>query len=378
MKHISKRLSTLAVVALLFIAPFAFADIKIGVAAPYSNAQADFGEQLWRGASQAMRDINAKGGINGEKLVPVKGDSPCDAEEAVKVANQLVKKDKVVAVVGHFCSSSTIAASEIYAKADVLMVTPSSTNPKVTDRRLPGIFRVCGRDDQQGTVAGNYIVDTLKAKRVVFLHNTGTYGQGLADATRATLKSRGVEAVLYEGLVFDDEVEEDFSALVTKIRALNAEVVYFGGSHSEAGPLVRQLREQGSDAWFISGDGLASEKFVKSAGDAKFLTKVLMTFGPDPRNAKSNPAGVKLVKRFRAQGYEPEGYTLYAYTAVQVIAAALENGGVKAGGAKQGNWLQGNSVPSVTGVKAFDAKGDLKFADYVIYQWKTDGTYSQL
>ena len=378
MKHIFKQLAVGVAAVLLCAAPTVFADIKIGIAAPFSTPQADFGEQVWRGAGEAIRDINAQGGINGEKLVPVKGDSPCDAKEAVKVANQLVEKDKVRAVVGHFCSSSTIAASEIYAKANILMVTPSSTNPKVTDRQLSGIFRVCGRDDQQGSVAGNYIVDTLKAKRVAILHNTGTYGKGLADATRATLKSRGLTAVVYEGLMFDDEEEEDFSELMKKIRALNAEVVYFGGSHSEAGPLLRQLREQGSDAWFFSGDGLASEKFVKSAGGARFLTKVLMTFGPDPRNAKGNPAGAELVKRFRAQGYEPEGYTLYAYTAMQVIAAALKNGGVKAGGAKQGQWLQRNSVPSVMGVKTFDAKGDLKVANYVIYQWKTDGTYSQI
>ena len=375
MKQTYKLLSALVTTALLSYAPSAVADIKIGVAGPHSGPYAAFGEQLWRGAVQAIRDINAQGGVNGEKLVVVKGDDACEPKQAVNVANRLVEKDKVSAVVGHFCSSSTIPASEIYDEADVLMVTPASTNPTVTDRRLPSIFRVCGRDDQQGAVAGNYIVDKLKAKKVVVLHDKDTYGQGLADATRATLKDRGVEAALYEGLT---RGEKDFNALVTKIRALNPEVVYFGGLHSEAGPLLRQLREQGSDAWFISGDGIVSEDFVKTAGGAQFLTKVLMTFGADPRNANSNPAGARLVERFREQGYEPEGYTLYAYTAVQVVVAAMQDGGAKAGGAKQGNWLKGNSIPSVMGAKEFDTKGDLKVSDYVMYQWKTDGTYSQL
>lgn len=375
MKHIFKLLSALVATAFLSYVPSAVADIKIGIAGPHSGPYAAFGEQLWRGATQAIRDINAQGGVNGEKLIAVKGDDACEPKQAVNVANRLVEKDRVAAVVGHFCSSSTIPASEIYDEANVLMVTPASTNPTVTDRKLPSIFRVCGRDDQQGTVAGNYIVDKLKAKKVVILHDKDTYGQGLADATRDTLRNRNVRAVLYEGLT---RGEKDFNALVTKIRALNPDVVYFGGLHSEAGPLLRQLREQGSDAWFISGDGIVSEDFVKTAGGAQFLTKVLMTFGADPRNANSNPAGAKLVERFRAQKYEPEGYTLYSYTAVQVVAAAMQSGGLKAGGAKQGSWLKSNSVPSVMGVKEFDAKGDLKVSDYVMYQWKTDGTYSQL
>ncbi len=374
-KTFNKLLLAFAV-GFLFAAQSAVADIKIGVAGPHSGAYAAFGEQLWRGATQAIEDINAQGGINGEKLVAVKGDDACEPKQAVNVANRLIEKDKVAAVVGHFCSSNTIPASAIYNEADVLSITPASTNPQVTDRGLSGVFRVCGRDDQQGEVAGNYIASTLKARKVVIIHDKDTYGQGLADATRDTLKKKQkVKVVLYEGLT---RGEKDFNALVTKIRSLNPDVVYFGGLHSEAGPLLRQLREQGSDAWFISGDGIVSADFVKTAGGPQFLTKTLMTFGADPRDADSNPTGAALVGKFRKKGYEPEGYTLYSYTAVQVVAAAMKAVGVKAGGAKQGAWLQKNAVPSVMGEKAFDSKGDLKVSDYVMYQWKTDGTYSQL
>ena len=372
MKH---KLLSIATVLLLGLGQFAFADIKIGIAGPHTGAYAAFGEQLWRGANQAIADINQAGGINGERLVAVKGDDACEPKQAVNVANRLVEINGVSAVVGHFCSSSSIPASEVYDEADILMITPASTNPQVTDRGLPGVFRVCGRDDQQGTVAANYIIDRLKAKRVVVIHDKDTYGQGLADATRDQLRKRGVREVLYEGLT---RGEKDFNALVTKIRATNPDAVYFGGLHSEAGPLVRQLREQGSNAWFISGDGIVSEDFVKTSGGGRFLSRVLMTFGADPRDPQANPAGAELVKTFRNAGYEPEGYTLYSYTAVQVVAAALKARGSRASGADMGGWIRSSSVPSVMGVKEFDNKGDLTVSDYVMYRWNTDGTYKQL
>lgn len=373
MKNLLKLIS-IAASSLLLIST-ANAEIKIAISGPHTGAYAAFGEQLWRGATQAIADINKAGGINGEQVVAVKGDDACEPKQAVNVANRLIEIDKVDAVVGHFCSSSSIPASEIYAEADIMMITPASTNPGVTDRGLPTVFRVCGRDDQQGIVAADYIVDQLKAKRVVVIHDKDTYGRGLADATRNQLRKRGVRELFYEGLT---RGEKDFNALVTKIRAANPEVVYFGGLHTEAGPLLRQLREQGSDAWFISGDGIVSEDFVKTSGGGRFLTKVLMTFGADPREPKNYPDGAKLVAAFRAAGYEPEGYTLYAYTAVQVVAAALKAKGKNAGGEVQADWIKQSSIPSVMGIKQFDSKGDLTVSDYVMYEWKTDNTYSQL
>lgn len=375
MKKSYRLLSITTAVLCLAYGQLASAEIKIAVAGPHTGAYAASGEQLWRGATQAMEDINRAGGINGERLVAVKGDDACLPERAVNLANRLLTIDQVTAVVGHFCSGTTIPASEIYAKADVLMITPASTNPQVTDRGLSVVFRVSGRDDQQGVVAGDYIIDRLKAKRVVIIHDKDIYGKGLADATSDRLMSRGVNAVLYASLT---RGEKDFAALVTKIRSMKPDVVYFGGLYSEAGHLLRQLRAQGSRAWFISGAGIAADGFVKAAGDGRFLTKTLMTFGADPRDPKNNPAGAKLVASFRAQGYEPQGYTLYAYTAVQVVAAALQAKGAKAGGAELGHWIKRSSISSVMGVKKFDKKGDLTVSDYVIYRWKTDGTYKQL
>jgi hypothetical protein len=201
----------------------------------------------------------------------------------------------------------------VYDEAGVIAITPGSTNPQVTERGLSAMFRMCGRDDQQGIVAGDYIVDVLKGKKVAVLHDKDTYGQGLADATKAQLEKRGVKPVLYEGLT---RGEKDFSAVVTKIRSAGADVVYFGGLHPEAGPLVRQLREQGlKDVKFMSDDGIVTDELVTTAGGARNTSMACyMTFGADPPAAADSKA---VVDEFRKNGTEPEGYTLYAYASVQ-------------------------------------------------------------
>ena len=369
-KTYGKGFLTLAIGVALGLSSLAQAEVVIGVAGPHTGANASFGEQYWRGASQAAEDLNAAGGINGEKIRLVKADDACEPKQAVSVANRLVDQDKAIGVVGHFCSSSSIPASEVYDEAGILMVTPGSTNPQVTERGMPGVFRMCGRDDQQGVVAGDYIVDTLKASKVAILHDKDTYGQGLADATRAQLAKRGVKEVLYEGLT---RGEKDFNALVTKLRATGAEVVYFGGLHPEAGPLVRQMREQGLTAKFLSGDGIVTDELVTTAGGPQYTSGVLMTFGADPRRIADGQA---VIEKFRAGGFEPEGYTLYAYATLQVIAAAF-NGAGENDPAKAGAWLHANPVQTVMGKKEFDAKGDLKVSDYVIYAWDDQGKYQQ-
>ena len=366
-----KGFLALAVATALGVSAFAQADIKIGVAGPMTGANAAFGEQYMKGAQAAADAVNAAGGVNGEKIVLVKGDDACEPKQAVTVAKDLTNQ-KVAGVVGHFCSSSTIPASEIYDEAGIIAITPGSTNPAVTERGLSAMFRMCGRDDQQGIVAGDYIVDVLKGKKVVVLHDKDTYGQGLADATKAQLVKRGVTPVLYEGLT---RGEKDFSTIVTKIRGAGADVVYFGGLHPEAGPLVRQLREQGlKDVKFMSDDGIVTDELVTTAGGPQFVDGVLMTFGADPRLL---PDSKTVVDEFRKKGTEPEGYTLYAYASVQTLAAAF-NGAKKNDGEAAAKWLKANSVQTVMGKKEWDAKGDLKISDYVVYQWDKDGKYHQL
>ena len=366
-----KGFLALAVATALGVSAFAQADIKIGVAGPMTGANAAFGEQYMKGAQAAADAVNAAGGVNGEKIVLVKGDDACEPKQAVTVAKDLTNQ-KVAGVVGHFCSSSTIPASEIYDEAGIIAITPGSTNPQVTERGLSAMFRMCGRDDQQGIVAGDYIVDVLKGKKVVVLHDKDTYGQGLADATKAQLVKRGVTPVLYEGLT---RGEKDFSTIVTKIRGAGADVVYFGGLHPEAGPLVRQLREQGlKDVKFMSDDGIVTDELVTTAGGPQFVNGVLMTFGADPRLL---PDSKTVVDEFRKHGTEPEGYTLYAYASVQTLAAAF-NGAKSNKGEDAAKWLKAHPVKTVMGEKTWDSKGDLKVSDYVVYQWDKDGKYHQL
>lgn len=370
MKHL-KKLALLAT-SLVLGSNIAFAEsIKIGIAGPHSGAYAAFGEQLWRGASQAAEDLNARGGINGKTIELVKADDACEPKQAVSVANRIVDYEEVNAVIGHFCSSSTIPASDVYADAGIVMITPASTNPTVTDRGLDTIFRTCGRDDQQGVVAAEFIHYKLKAKKVAVIHDKDTYGKGLADAMKTRLESLGGKTALYEGLT---RGEKDFNALITKLKQVDADALYFGGLHTEAGPLVRQLREQGLKIPFISGDGIVSEDFVTAAGGNKMVEGVYMTFGSDPRKVESGKA---LVEKFREDGFEPEGYTLYSYATMEIIAKAIENSNTT-DGEKMAQWLKGHTVDTVIGPHAWDAKGDLKQSNYVIYQWDDKGSYAEI
>ena len=207
-------------------------EIKIGLGAPMTGGSAAFGKQLQTGAQAAIDAINAKGGVNGKQLKLVTADDACDPKQAVAAANRLVDQEKVTAVIGHFCSSSTIPASEIYDEANILNVTPASTNPKVTERDLSTILRTCGRDDQQGEVDAKFMKDVLKVKRAAIINDKDTYGVGLANATRDAAKKLGIEVVLEDGVT---RGERDYNALVTKIKGANVDAVFFGGLYAEAG-----------------------------------------------------------------------------------------------------------------------------------------------
>lgn len=347
--------------------------IKIGIAGPMTGSVAKFGEQLQKGAQAAVDDINAAGGINGKKLELVSGDDACDPKQAQSVANKLVDA-KVYAVIGHFCSSSTIPASVVYSEANILEITPASTNPQVTDRKLPTVMRMCGRDDQQGDVAGDFIAK-MKPKAVAIINDKSTYGQGLADATKARLNKAGIKEKLYEGI---NQGDKDFSALVTKMKGMKIDAIFFGGYHTEAGLLVRQAYDAGLKAKFVSGDALVTDEFASVVGKNAATAGVAMTFGADARKI---PDAKAVVDKMKAAGYDPEGYTLYTYAAVQAVAAAIKANNNSRDGKVLAEWLKKNPVQTVMGTKAWDDKGDLKTSDYVVYGWKEVGgkmTYQEL
>jgi len=368
-------LSSLALL-LALAAPLRAADtVKIGVAGPMTGPVAKFGEQLARGAKAAVDAINAAGGINGAMLELVVEDDACDPKQAQSVANSLVNA-QVAVVIGHFCSASTIPASAVYAENDILDITPASTNPVVTDRHLATVFRTCGRDDQQGAVAADYIATKLKPKRIAVIHDKSTYGQGLADATKARLNDHyKIQEALYEGI---NQGDKDFNSLITKMKGMEIDAIFFGGYHTEAGLIVRQAYDQGLKAKFISGDALATEEFGDVVGKPEAAAGTLMKFGAEPTEY---PQARAIVEKFKQEGYNPEGYTLYTYAAVQVAAAALKANGNSHDGKKLADWLRSHPVDTVMGMKSYDAKGDLKVSDYVVYGWVRAGdkvTYKQL
>lgn len=362
-------LSGLALAAGVALAGPASAQVKIAVAGPLTGANAAFGAQLKNGAEQAAADLNAAGGILGQKIELTFGDDVADPKQGVSVANKFVG-DGVKFVIGHFNSGVTMPASEVYAENGIFMITPASTNPRITERKLWNVLRACGRDDQQGIVAGKYISDSLKGKKVAVVHDKTTYGKGLADETKKAINAAGVKEVLYEGI---NTGEKDYSALVSKIKQAAADIVYWGGLHTEGGLILRQMRDQGVNAVMMSGDGIVTDEFAAIAGPG--VEGTLMTFAPDPQK---KPEAAEVVKKFLAKNFKPEAYTLYSYASMQIIAQAAE--AAKSADPKKvaEKARSGMVFKTVLGDISFDSKGDRTDADYTMYVWKkqSDGKIS--
>jgi branched-chain amino acid transport system substrate-binding protein len=340
------------------------ADITIATAGPMTGQYAVFGAQMKAGAEQAVADINAAGGVMGQKLVLEIGDDACDPKQAVAVANSFAGK-KVVFVAGHFCSGSSIPASDVYSEEGILQISPASTNPKLTEAGKWNVFRTCGRDDQQGMVAGDYLADKMKGKKIAIVHDKQAYSKGLADETKKQLNARGVQEVLYDTIT---PGEKDYSALVSKLKAAGVEVLYYGGYHTEAGLIVRQMRDQGMSTVLVSGDALVTDEYWSITGNLGEGT--LITFSPDPRK---NPVAAPIVDKFRAKGIEPEGYVLYTYGAVQAWKQAVEEA-KSTDPKKVAEVLKAKQFETVLGKIGFDKKGDVTAPGYVFYVWK-NGKY---
>src|SRR5271156_1302529 len=347
--------------AALAAAGAASAQIKLGVAGPITGPNAAFGAQLTMGTQQAVDDINKAGGILGQQLTLEQGDDVSDPKQGVSVANKFVG-DGVKFVVGHFNSGVTIPASDVYSENGVLMITPSATNPKVTDRKLWDAFRTCGRDDQQGMLWAELARDKLKGKKIAVIHDKTTYGKGLADAALDNMHKFGVKEVLYEGV---NTGEKDYSAIVSKIKDAGADYLMWGGLHTEGGLIVRQMRDQGLNTVMISGDAITDSEFAAIGGPG--VEGTLMTFGPEPRN---NPNAKAAVASFKAKGFDPQGYTLYSYAAVQLIKQAAEKANSLDPKKVAAVMHSGMTFNTVIGPIAYDKKGDRTTVDYVWYVWK--------
>ena len=338
--------------------------LKIGVAGPLTGDQAAFGEMLKNGALLAVSEWNNKGGVllGGRKLKVeiVWGDDRHDPREGVSIARKFVNSG-VVGVVGHFNSSVSIPSSSVYAEAGVIQITPASTNPKLTEQKFKTVFRVCGRDDQQGKVAAAFIVNKLKKTRIAILHDKTTYGQGLANETKRFLEAKGVKPVFYSGIIQGDK---DFSPVLTAMKQKNPEVVYYGGIHPEAILLVKQMREHlGIKADFISGDGVFVDEFYKIAG--KSAEGSYVSFTPD--QAKISAAKGIIKKHRERFGKEVGAYTIYSYVAANLILSSIfETGSTK--GVKLAAHMRSKVWNTALGKIQFNKKGDVLESPYVFWQ----------
>jgi len=364
---LKKFATTTALVAAVAAGAFAFGptakadDITIAVAGPMTGDLAAFGEQLRRGSEMAVKDINAKGGVLGKQLKLEVGDDQCDPKQAVQVANDLVKKG-VVFVAGHFCSGSSIPASAVYAEEGILQITPASTNPAFTEdpaaKGIKTIMRTCGRDDAQGKFAGPWLAKSYAGKNVAILDDKSAYGQGLAVETQKNMESSGLKTALRDTYT---QKEKDFSALISKMKEAKIDAVYIGGYHNDVGLMVRQAREQGFKADFISADALNTAEFWSISGPAGEGLRY-----SDGASAVNLDSAKAAVAEFRAANYEPEGYTLNSYAAIQAWAAAATKAG-STDGEKVAETLRAGPVPTVIGDLSWDAKGDLTKVNYAWY-----------
>jgi branched-chain amino acid transport system substrate-binding protein len=340
------------------------ADVLIGNASDLTGPVSWVGAHYLAGAELAVEDLNAKSGVLGEQVQLISVDDACDPEQAVAAAQKLIS-DGVVFVVGHVCSGAAIPAAPLYEAAGVIVMSASATNPTLTDEGRANVFRVVGRDDQQGIIAGDYLAEHWGDKRIAILHDGQAYGAGIAAETRKRLNERGVSEVMYEqitpGLV-------DYADMVSRLFAAGADVLYYGGYAPEAGLIMRQARARGYGVQLVSADGLSSEDFWVIAGAAAEGT--LFTSFRDP---SGEPGAAPILERARARQLEPNYRVLYAYAAVQAWAAAVERAGsldVETVSAA----LHSHEFDTVLGRIRFDAKGDVLPAGFEWFVW-TNGEF---
>ena len=339
-----------ALVSLVCGIATAQAEIKVGIATPLTGSAASAGEQIEMAALKAIDHLNDKGGLLGEEIVAISADDACEELQAEAVARQLVSEG-VIFVVGHVCSACSLAVRKLYEGARIIMISPASTNPKVTDEGGPNVFRVIGRDDQQGTIAGDYLADNHGKSNIAIIHDGKAYGLGLTELTKSQLNKRGVTEVMFDSFKPD---QKDYNSIVDKLVNKKIDVLYAVGYINDIGIIIRQAKKALPNLRLFSGDGVLSSEFLFVAGEAGEGTH--FTFGPDMR---LKPEAKDVVAAIREEDdYEPDGYTLYSYAAVQAWAQAVQEAGSLKPDAVI-NALKTGSFNTVIGKIGFDEKGDV-------------------
>ena len=343
--------------------------IKVGLVIPMAGEAGRVGQSMRQAVETAVADWTEK---LKRKVELVLGDDQFDPKQAVAVAEKLVQ-DGVWGVVGHFYSSSSIPASAVYYQAGIPMVTATSTHPRLTEQGFDNVFRVSGRDDQHALTAAEFILSRLRARRIAVVSDRTEYGRRLADTLIQTVERRAGRQIV----VAVEEIaqgDKDFTEVVGRLKLKQPDVVYFGGIFREGGYLIRQMRQAGMTAAFVSDDGVLDPEFIKIAGE-EAASGTYLTFAPDPRLLSS--AG-PFIQRFEAR-YGPIGpYVLYTYDAMGMLLYAIQIGKPRANSKEELRKvlkvMHTMEYDGTLGRLRWDKNGDLTTSPYVTYVTRKGGS----
>jgi branched-chain amino acid transport system substrate-binding protein len=359
------------VVALSSLAGTAMAQdmvVKIGHVGPVSGAQAHYGKDNENGARMAIEDLNAKGvTIAGKKvkLELVAEDDAADPKQGTAAAQKLCDA-KVNGVVGHLNSGTTIPASAIYNQCGVPMITPSATNPKLTQQGFKNVFRLLANDNALGAGLALHAVNNLKLKKVAIIDDRSAYGQGVAEVFKKTALAKGMLVVDEQ---YTNDKATDFMAILTAIKSKGPDAVFYGGMDPQAGPMLRQMDQLGlSNVKFFGGDGICTAKLAELSGGAKSLAGVVCAEGG--ASLEKMPGGKAWMTRYEAKYPKQfQVYSPYVYDAVHVLVDAM----VRAGSADPKVYmakLADTSYQGVTTKVGFETDGELKNPAMTLYVYK--------
>jgi branched-chain amino acid transport system substrate-binding protein len=370
MRKITVLLSTAALVLSLVGSGFAADTIKLGVAGPHSGDLAPYGIPAMKAAQLVVKKINAAGGVLGKQVELLIQDDQCKPEIATNTATKLVTEGANV-VLGHICSGATKAALGIYNDARIPVMSPSATNPPLTQSGdYPNFFRTIASDDMQAKMAVDFAINTLGVKKVAVLHDKGDYGKGFAEFAKKYLgESDKVEMVLFEGIT---PGAMDYSSIVQKVRREKADALIFGGYHPEASKLTAQMKRKRLKTVFISDDGVKDDSFIKVAGAAANGAYVT-----GPRDLSSIPLNAAATSEFKAEyGAEPGAFFQEAYSATMALLNAIEKAGSTDYDAVT-KVLRSQYVETPVGKIKFDSKGDAEGVGFSIYKVE-NGVFNEL
>jgi branched-chain amino acid transport system substrate-binding protein len=342
-------------------APEPVEPIKLGVAGAHSGDLASYGIPSVRAAQLVVKQRNAMNGVNGRQIDVLVEDDVCKPEVATNTATKLVT-EKADVVVGHICSGATKSALGIYKESGIIAMSPSATNPALTQSGdYPNFFRTIASDDAQARLQVDFALDKLGLTKLAVLHDKGDYGKGLAEFAKGFLEADSrAEVVLYEGIT---PGAVDYSAVVQKIKRSEAEAVIFGGYHPEASKIVTQMRKKGMDTIFISDDGVKDVTFIKVAGE--FAEGVYAT---GPVDTSKNPIAVEAIEAHKKEfGEDPGAFYLNAYAATQALLNAIEKSGSTDFDVLK-KTLQSEWVATPLGIIKFDERGDAIGVGFAVYQ----------